>query len=118
MVYSPHLYGPSVAIAPQFSESGFPNNVIPFYDEYWAFLEAQTGSAVVMGEWGGKYVGQDRTWQDFFAQFLTDRRLNDNFYWDLNPNSGDTGGILLDDWSTPNSDKLALLARTEPRPTR
>lgn len=28
----------------------------------------------------------------------------------LNPNAGDTGGLLLDDWATPNAGKLAMLA--------
>ena len=30
-------------------------------------------------------------------------------YWCLNPNSGDTGGILYDDWSTVNYQKMAYL---------
>ena len=30
-------------------------------------------------------------------------------YWSLNPNSGDTGGILLDDWQSVDPDKEALL---------
>ena len=31
--------------------------------------------------------------------------------------SGDTGGLLLDDWTTPNLDKLALLARVQIDPS-
>ena len=30
-------------------------------------------------------------------------------YWSWNPNSGDTGGILADDWQTVNTNKLAKL---------
>jgi hypothetical protein len=30
-------------------------------------------------------------------------------YWCLNPNSGDTGGLLKDDWQTINDDKQAML---------
>ena len=33
-------------------------------------------------------------------------------YWALNPDSGDTGGVLTDDWTTPDRAKLALLQRT------
>lgn len=33
------------------------------------------------------------------------------FYWALNPDSGDTGGILLDDWKTVHEGKMALLQR-------
>jgi endoglucanase len=37
--------------------------------------------------------------------------MKNNFYWAVNPNSGDTGGVLLDDWLTWNNDKLLLLQR-------
>ena len=30
-------------------------------------------------------------------------------WWSWNPNSGDTGGILKDDWTTVNQAKLAAL---------
>ena len=30
-------------------------------------------------------------------------------YWSWNPNSGDTGGIALDDWTTVNQAKQAIL---------
>ncbi len=31
-------------------------------------------------------------------------------YWSWNPNSGDTGGLVADDWSSPEQDKLDALA--------
>ena len=31
-------------------------------------------------------------------------------YWSWNPNSGDTGGVLKDDWSTIDQAKLGILA--------
>ncbi len=31
-------------------------------------------------------------------------------WWSWNPNSGDTGGILADDWTTVLQNKVALLA--------
>ena len=34
-------------------------------------------------------------------------------YWSWNPNSGDTGGILADDWSTVNQNKVANLTPIE-----
>lgn len=37
--------------------------------------------------------------------------------WCLNPNSGDTNGLLLDDWTTPDAGKLALLDRVQPHPS-
>jgi hypothetical protein len=35
----------------------------------------------------------------------------------LNPNSGDTGGILLDDWTTLHVQKLGILHTLQPAPT-
>lgn len=35
----------------------------------------------------------------------------------LNPNSGDTGGLLDYDFTTPMPDKLQLLDRVQPNPT-
>lgn len=61
------------------------------------------GRAVVVGEWGGVHRPgtEDQVWADAFADFLRRRCLSDTFYWALNPNSGETGGLLLDDWETP-----------------
>ena len=44
-----------------------------------------------------------------FAAYQTKQPLVGSFYWCLNPNSGDTGGLLLDDWITPHQEKLDLL---------
>ena len=63
------------------------------------------------GEFGGRYMGQDQIWQDAFVDYLIDNDAHSFFYWSLNPNSGDTGGLLQDDWRTVNQAKLALLQR-------
>ena len=34
-------------------------------------------------------------------------------FWSWNPNSGDTGGILADDWTTVNQNKMAYLTPIE-----
>lgn len=39
------------------------------------------------------------------------------YYRCLNPNSGDTGGLLDYDFLTPQTDKLNLLARVQPHPS-
>lgn len=36
----------------------------------------------------------------------------------LNPNSGDTGGILKDDWVSVEAEKLAILHYLQPTPSR
>eukprot|EP00965_Chrysotila_dentata_P008889 289565-Pleurochrysis_carterae.AAC.1 len=67
------------------------------------------GGTVVVGEWGGVYEGADELWQDRFKAFLLEEKLS-SFYWALNPNSGDTGGLLLSDWRTAHKAKQALVA--------
>lgn len=47
-------------------------------------------------------VGAGSKWQ---------RAMVGPFWWCVNPNSGDTGGILEGDWRTWNAGKLALLQR-------
>ena len=42
------------------------------------------------------------------AEYLVQNKIS-QFYWSLNPNSGDTGGLLQDDWKTPSQDKLDML---------
>lgn len=42
----------------------------------------------------GHYTGLDRIWQDAFSDYLIDSCLSDQFQWDLNPDSGDTGGLF------------------------
>eukprot|EP00965_Chrysotila_dentata_P107570 3554081-Pleurochrysis_carterae.AAC.1 len=85
------------------------------WDEHFGYLS--TDAAVVVGEWGGIYQDKDRMWQDRFAAYLLAHKLS-SFYWSLNPNSGDTGGLLGSDWSTPESAKLQLLSRLHATPLR
>uniref|UniRef100_K3X5L1 Glycoside hydrolase family 5 domain-containing protein n=1 Tax=Globisporangium ultimum (strain ATCC 200006 / CBS 805.95 / DAOM BR144) TaxID=431595 RepID=K3X5L1_GLOUD len=68
------------------------------------------GAAMVVGEWGGSYETQDdQTWQKAFVKYLENKGLS-WFYWCVNPNSGDTEGLLGNDWTTPRTDKISLLA--------
>ena len=76
--------------------------------------------AIVPGEWGGRFEegSLERTWALAFAQWQRETGLTDSFFWCLNPNSGDTGGLLSDDWQAPQEWKLDLLAAINPAPTR
>jgi endoglucanase len=64
-----------------------------------------------MGEFGGRSVGVDTegVWQRSLMKFLQERGIHYT-YWSLNPNSGDTGGILQDDWKTIDKAKHAVLS--------
>jgi len=52
-------------------------------------------------------------WNEAFVAYLAtlDRGQPASFfYWAVNPNSGDTGGLNLDDWTTLVPRRLTLLA--------
>jgi endoglucanase len=111
LVLSPHVYGPDVFNQSYFSAPDFPNNMPAIWNSHFGDVQAQ-GYSVVLGETGGKYGTndpKDKTFQDALFAYLKQRDLRDVFYWSWNPNSGDTGGILNDDWTTVRTDKVALL---------
>ena len=88
-----------------FNTSAFPDypaNLPAVWRRHFLGPARAAQGTLVVGEWGGVYRGDDEAWQDAFKAFLLEERLS-SFYWALNPNSGDTGGVLLDDWVTPDS---------------
>lgn len=110
LVYSPHVYGPSVHHKPYFGAPEFPANLPHIWDVHFGHL-VDKGYTLVIGEFGGRYAERDRLWQDAFVDYLLARPIRGFFYWSLNPNSADTGGLLHDDWRTVHEDKLELLKR-------
>jgi endoglucanase len=116
LVFSPHSYGPSVASQSYFSAAGYPANMPAIWDTFFGHLVVQ-GFTVIAGEFGGHYTTSstpaqdDKLWQDSYVTYLLGKTTKSNFYWCVNPNSGDTGGVYGDDWLTWNNDKLLLLQR-------
>ena len=108
LVYSPHTYGPSVYEQSYFSDASFPTNMPTIWDQHFGHLVGI--HPVVPGEFGGHHTGQDAVWQEAFVDYMVAADMRSFFYWSLNPNSGDTGGILLDDWETVDAVKLETLA--------
>lgn len=118
LVYSPHDYGPGVYRQPWFSASDSPSNLPVIWEKYWAYLQQEGTAPVFVGEFGGRSVGQDveGIWQQSLLRFLRSNRISYT-YWSWNPNSGDTGGILADDWSRLDEWKLAMLSTYNASPT-
>jgi aryl-phospho-beta-D-glucosidase BglC (GH1 family) len=116
LVFSPHSYGPSVAVLDYFSAPDYPANMPNVWNTLFGHLGGQ-GFTLIVGEFGGHYTTSsqenmnDRLWQDSFVDYLIARGTTSFFYWAVNPNSGDTGGVYQDDWTTWNQDKLTLLQR-------
>ncbi|KAF1315061.1 Cellulase glycosyl hydrolase, partial [Globisporangium splendens] len=118
LVYSPHVYGPSVSDMSYFHDASFPSNMPAIWDKHFGFIRGNEkyNGAMVIGEWGGAFEkSDDQTWQRAFAKYLKDNELS-WFYWTVNPNAGDTKGLLEDDWATPRDDKMSLLSEFKGTP--
>ena len=107
LVYSAHEYPASIYPQAWFNDPNYPNNLPAVWDKYWGFLAADV--PILIGEFGTRLqTEQDRQWFQRFSSYIQEKRLHWTF-WSLNPNSGDTGGLLLDDWSSVNQEKQNLL---------
>lgn len=110
LVYSPHDYGPLVHLQPwfkgEFDRTSLERDV---WDPNWLYLHKENTAPLLIGEWGGFMDGgPNEKWMLALRSLITDRRLSHTF-WVLNPNSGDTGGLLGYDWATWDEEKYALL---------
>ena len=110
LVYEAHDYGPGVSNQKWFQAPDFPQNLAALWNSHWAYLKLSGTAPVLIGEFGGHSVGNDTegVWQRTLLAYLQSNGF-DYTYWCWNPNSGDTGGILQDDWTTVDSAKVALL---------
>jgi endoglucanase len=111
LVYSPHEYGPLVYEQPWF-KGGFTAQSLreDVWEPNWLYLHDGDVAPVLIGEWGGR-LGQDArqdAWMTALRDLIVEERLAHTF-WCINPNSSDTGGLLLDDWSSWDESKYALL---------
>lgn len=111
LVYSAHDYGPGVYPQPWFAAADYPRNLPAIWRRHWAYLPAEGIAPVLIGEFGGRSMAHDPegTWQRSLVDFLKVSGLSYT-YWSWNPDSGDTGGILKDDWTTIDRTKLDVLS--------
>jgi len=109
LVYEAHDYGPQVYNQNWFTAKNFPDNMAGIWSQNWAYLNEQNIAPVLLGEFGGS-VGDttEGVWQSTLLNFIKQHHISYT-YWCWNPNSGDTGGVLNNDWTTVNKAKLALL---------
>ncbi|WNI20547.1 cellulase family glycosylhydrolase [Streptomyces sp. ITFR-16] len=116
VVYSAHDYATSVAQQPWFGDASFPANMPGIWDKYWGYIFKQDIAPVWVGEFGTTLQSTtDQKWLKALADYLrpTAQYGGDSFswtFWSWNPNSGDTGGILKDDWTTVDTVKDGYLA--------
>jgi cellulase/cellobiase CelA1 len=89
----------------------------------WGYIYKQNIAPVYLGEFGSKLTDpKDLAWLDKMQAYLSgDFDANGTTdiasgkqgihwtWWSWNPNSGDTGGILKDDWTSVHQNKVAEL---------
>ncbi|MEM8916395.1 MAG: cellulase family glycosylhydrolase, partial [Pseudomonadota bacterium] len=121
LVYSPHDYPPSV-----FNQSWFNDgsNLYDVFRENWGFIFEEGLAPILLGEFGSKLENPaDQPWAEAITTYLGGDFDGDGTndlgagqagpsfaWWSWNPNSGDTGGYVLDDWVTVRQGAADLLA--------
>ncbi len=126
LVYSPHDYPNSVYAQPFFQGPDFPGNLPGLFDKMWGYLWREGTAPVLVGEFGSRLQDpKDQAWADKLVAYLSGDIDADGdkdiagpaasfAWWSWNPNSGDTGGILADDWQTVLTAKTDRLAPIMP----
>lgn len=115
--------------------TGWPYNLYSVWHDHWGYIFEQNIAPIFIGEVGGKFgidgngnitdrrnSQLETQWIYHLQQYMdghfdgdNNRQLDDHdlgisfAYWSINPNSGDTGGLLQDDWVTEQSYKLRLI---------
>ncbi len=111
LVYSAHEYGPEVSEQDWFTASNFPQNMPEIWNDNFHYLYEEGTSPLFVGEFGIKnqdaFGGIAYTWFTEYTDFMGD--IYSWTFWSMNPNSGDTGGILQDDWVSVNQWKMDVL---------
>lgn len=110
LFYSAHEYGSEVAQQDWFESPNFPSNMPEIWKEHFHYLYENNTSPLFIGEFGIR--NQDNaiayTWYKEWMNFMGD--IYSWTFWTMNPNSGDTGGILKDDWTSVNQWKMDVLS--------
>ncbi len=109
LVYSPHDYGPSVYAQPWFEGDYTYESLTKdcWYDN-WLYIYDEDIAPLLIGEWGGFMREPNLKWMTYMRELIGNYHLNHTF-WCFNANSGDTGGMVLDDFVTWDEEKYAFV---------
>lgn len=109
LVYSPHDYGPTVFQQPWFYDGYDYDSLMKdcWYDN-WFFIYDDNTAPILIGEWGGFMREPNLTWMTHLRTLIKTYHLNYTF-WCFNANSGDTGGLVLDDFTTWDEEKYSFV---------
>jgi hypothetical protein len=105
LVYSPHDYGPTVYEQPWFKGNyDYDSLMRDCWHDNWFYIYEDNTAPLLIGEWGGFMREPNLKWMTCMRKLISTYHLNHTF-WCLNANSGDTGGLLLDDFTTWDGEK-------------
>lgn len=127
VVYSPHDYPNSVWAQPWFQTADFGAKLPAVFRQAWGYIYEENIAPIWVGEFGTKLQDpKDVVWFEAITSYLSGDFDNNGTidiaagtedmswaFWAWNPNSGDTGGILADDWRTVNENKMVYLTPIE-----
>ena len=107
LVLCPHMYGHGVdgdgkdyLRAPE-----FPTNMPAIWDRLWGRIPSETGTPVMITEWGGWMSDRHGVWQWAVQAYLRRHNIS-SIYWALNSNSASVGGL----YPTSEVDRVQVLA--------
>ncbi len=109
LVYSPHDYGPTVYQQPWFEgDYTYKSLMKDCWKDNWFYIQEQDIAPLLIGEWGGFMTEPNLTWMTHMRKLIKDNHVNHTF-WCFNANSGDTGGLVLDDFTTWDEEKYEFV---------
>ena len=100
LIYTPHDYGPTV-----YNQSWFQKNYTyeslmkDCWRNNWFYIHEKKIAPVLVGEWGGFMTQPNIKWMTYMRKLIKTNQLSHTF-WCFNANSGDTGGLVKDDFKT------------------
>ena len=110
LVYSPHDYGPLVYQQEWFKKDFSEKTLLDdYWYDSWYYLQDKDYAPLLIGEWGGFMDGADNEkYMKIMADFIAKNKISHTF-WCINPNSGDTGGLLDSTWKNWDEAKYDLM---------
>lgn len=114
LVYSPHDYGPLVYEQTWFNKDFTTQTLLDdYWYDTWAFIAEEHIAPLLIGEWGGfidehDKDGKNRRWMTLLRDYMIKMHIHHTF-WCFNENSGDTGGLVYDNFGKWDEEKYELV---------
>lgn len=109
LVYSPHDYGPAVYEQEWFKgDYDYESLKKDAWNDNWLYIHDTKTAPLLIGEWGGYMTQPNLKWMTCMRQLIKEKKLNHTF-WCFNANSGDTGGLVKDDFVTWDKEKYEFV---------